>query len=149
MGMCCILMYFAAICCTTVISKNVNYIDDAEVEEMYGSLSKSLWYPSLGVASLSCHQLPSNLLSPSPTVVHPLLPVTVFNPQTINCYGCRNSRKSDTVCPLAALVDRVNFLMPSGIRRHHTFVKAHSICAVDLFPHPDDPSPKASQKRGS
>ena len=50
MGMCCIFMYFAAICCTTVISKNVNYIDDDEVEVMYGSLSKSLWYPLLDVS---------------------------------------------------------------------------------------------------
>ena len=51
------------------------------------------------------------------------------NPETINCCGCRNSLKSDTVsalCPLAALaalLDRVYFLiLPLGTPHYHTFV---------------------------
>ena len=35
---------------------------------------------------------------------------TEFNPQTINCHGSKNSRKSDTVSALAALLDRVHYL---------------------------------------
>ena len=78
--------------------------------------------------SVRAHALPRCLLSAVSSFLFISKPLPNFNPETINCYGCRNFFKSDTVsalCPLAtlaALLDRVYFLMPLGTPRYHTFV---------------------------
>ena len=51
----------------------------------------------------------------SPTSLHSLS-------SPVSASTSRNSRKSDTVAALAAVFDRVYFLMPLGSPRYHTFV---------------------------